>query len=110
MTRILALTLLACATDPAPVVDVELRDRLTVVEKRLELAEQRQEDLARQVDDARSLCLIGGPKRRYNAGVRCSDDNFLPGSFGASAHRALMASGFCEDTVLPKQAPMVATK
>ncbi len=111
MTRaLLALTLLACATDPAPVVDVELRDRLTVVENRLELAEQRTIDLESQLDDTRSLCLIGGPRQRYREGVKCSDQWFMPGSFGASAHRALMASGFCDQQHIPKPPPTLAVK
>ena len=108
--HLLALTLIACATDPAPVVDVELRDRLTVVENRLELAEQRMLDQDKSIDDTRSLCIIGGPRQRYREGVKCSDQWFMPGSFGASAHRALMASGFCDEQILPKPAPTLAVK
>jgi hypothetical protein len=94
--RLLPLLLLACATDPAPVVDVELRDRLAVVESRLELAEQRMVEQDKSIKQASILAALGGPKRRYTGGVGCDASLYMVGSYGAEACAALQRTGLCD--------------
>lgn len=55
-----------------------------------------------ELQDARWLTLIGGPRRRWRGGgVGCDGGLYLPGSNGEAAHRALRASGYCDATTLP---------
>lgn len=78
----------------------------------LELAEVQHQidtlraDVARlgvELDDARVLTLIGGPKRKWRGGgVSCDGGPYLPGSHGEAAYRALRATGWCEPSQLPE--------
>jgi hypothetical protein len=104
----IALALIACAADPAPVVDVELRDRLTVVENRLELAEQRMLDQDKHINQTAKLAVLGGPKRRYTGGVGCDTSAYMIESNGWQAQQALLRCGLCDPAPLP--APTLAVK
>ena len=58
--------------------------------------------LMAEVSDARILTLVGGPPRRWKGGgVGCDGSRYLPESHGYKAHRALVASGFCDAPELP---------
>jgi hypothetical protein len=103
MTRhslVLALCLLAaCQSDPSlGALEREtaaLRAELARQESALLRLTEASQELQRQLDDARVLALLGGPKRRYAGGVSCDGGAYLPGSFGAAGHRALMKTGLC---------------
>lgn len=111
LQHVLAVALLgvACSTprEERELIRVHLRDldfslqetraRLATAEESLSTTRQELSQLRNEVDDARILVLVGGPPRRWHGGgVTCDGGKYLPGSWGASAHRALEQTGYCD--------------
>lgn len=80
----------------------QLTERLESTEKLLWATRQELSQLRTDLDDARILVLVGGPPMRWRGGgVTCNGGNYLPGSWGEAAHRALRQTGYCD----PAQPP-----
>lgn len=91
-----------CRAEPDPRVE-ELERRMAIAfeaqKEHLSLTEKvlaEQTDLQRQISDARVLSVIGGPRRRFLNGIGCDGSAYLPESYGAQGHRALMKTGLCD--------------
>jgi hypothetical protein len=112
MTRLLLLTLLACAADVGPVErrTEELRtwERLERQQVRIEALERSQVELAEHIKQASVLAALGGPKRRYTGGVGCDLSAYMDQSNGWKAQQALLRCGLCDPAPLP--VPTLAVK
>jgi hypothetical protein len=106
MMRLVCLVALSCCISqdedaevlPSVVhTECQLTERLESTEKLLWATRQEVSQLRTDLDDARLLTLVGGPRMRWRGGgVTCDGGNYLPGSWGEAAHRALRQTGYCD--------------